>query len=83
MLRSIEDMKNVDVRTVAKEELVDMRQKSIPDMESISDMIDYILKEQINWYVHRRGNIAVENEYTEGKTINDVFGIMVASTLTV
>ncbi len=79
MLRSIEDMKNVDVRTVAKEDLVDMRQKSIPDTESISDVIDYILKEQINWYVHRRGNIAVENEYTEGKTINDVFGIMVAS----
>ena len=38
-----------------------------------------IVKENINWYVHRRGDIVVENSYTEGKTINDIFGIMVAS----
>ena len=76
---TIDDMKKVDVRTVAKEELVDMREKTIPEFDNVGELVDYIMKEQINWYVHRRGNIVIENVYTEGKTINDIFGIMVAS----
>lgn len=79
MFKTIQDMKNVDIKTVPKEELVDMRETTIPEFGDVSEMVGYILKEQINWYVHRRGNIVVQNVYTDGKTINDAFGVMIAS----
>lgn len=79
MPMTIEEMKSVDVRTVPKDQLVDMREQVLPDTDDVDEMLAYILNKKINWYVHRRGNIVVENEYMPGKTINDIFGIMVAS----
>ena len=76
---TIDEMKQVDVRTVPKEDLVDMRNITIPVFENKMDFVNFLLEENINWYVHRRGNIVIENTYTEGKTINDIFGVMIAS----
>ena len=76
---TIDEMKQIDVRTIPKDELVDMRKIILPEFDNISEFVEYIVKENINWYVHRRGDIVIENSYTEGKTINDIFGIMVAS----
>jgi len=76
---TLEEMRLVDVRTVPKSELFDMGELKLPEMKDTYEALDFLLSKHINWYVHKRGNIAIENVYTEGKTINDIFGIMIAS----
>ncbi|MCI9079615.1 MAG: hypothetical protein HFH68_11975 [Lachnospiraceae bacterium] len=74
-----EEMLNVDIRTVPLEELEDISCIQYIDSDNITDRVDNIKKQLNNLYVHRNGNVAVMNEYTEGKSINEVFGILVAA----
>lgn len=74
-----EEMLNVDIRTVPLEELEDISCIQYIDSDNIAERIDNIKKQLNNLYVHRNGNVAVMNEYTEGKSINEVFGILVAA----
>lgn len=74
-----EEMLNVDIRTVPLEELEDISDIQYIDSDNIAERIDNIKKQLNNLYVHRNGNVAVMNEYTEGKSINEVFGILVAA----
>lgn len=74
-----EEMLNVDIRTVPLEELEDISDIQYIDSDNIAERIDNIKKQLNNLYVHRNGNVVVMNEYTEGKSINEVFGILVAA----
>lgn len=74
-----EEMLNIDIRTVPLEELEDISCIQYIDSDNIAERIDNIKKQLNNLYVHRNGNVAVMNEYTEGKSINEVFGILVAA----
>ncbi len=74
-----EEMLNVDIRTVPLEELEDISCIQYIDSDNIAERIDNIKKQLNNLYIHRNGNVAVMNEYTEGKSINEVFGILVAA----
>ena len=74
-----EEMLNIDIRTVSLEELEDISCIQYIDSDNIAERIDNIKKQLNNLYVHRNGNVAVMNEYTEGKSINEVFGILVAA----
>lgn len=76
----LEEMKKVDIRTVAREDLVDMREVHIPETNNVEELVNYLLNNNINWYVHRRGEIVVQNKYSDEESINDIFGIMVSST---
>lgn len=77
---TLEEMKKVDCKTVVKEDLVDMRAINIPETNSVEELVNYLLNNNINWYVHRRGDIVVQNKYSDEESINDIFGIMVSST---
>ncbi len=74
-----EEMLSVDIRTVPLEELEDISGIQYIDSNNIADRIENIKKQLNNLYVHRHGKVAVMNEYTEGKSINEVFGILVAA----
>ncbi|MFG6329503.1 MAG: hypothetical protein K1W06_08570 [Lachnospiraceae bacterium] len=74
-----EEMLSVDIRTVPLEELEDISGIQYIDSNNIADRIENIKKQLNNLYVHRNGKVAVMNEYTEGKSINEVFGILVAA----
>lgn len=52
---TLEEMKKVDCKTVVKEDLVDMREINIPETNSVEELLNYLLNNNINWYVHRRG----------------------------
>lgn len=60
-----EEMLNVDIRTVPLEELEDISDIQYIDSDNIAERIDNIKKQLNNLYVHRNGNVAVMNEYTE------------------
>ncbi len=74
-----EEMLSIDIRTVPLEELEDISGIQYIDSNNIADRIENIKKQLNNLYVHRNGKVAVMNEYTEGKSINEVFGILVAA----
>ena len=43
------------------------------------EKVEHLKKQLGNLYVHKRGQVIVYNEYTEGRSINDVFGVLIAS----
>ncbi|MCD8014147.1 MAG: hypothetical protein LUG99_13410 [Lachnospiraceae bacterium] len=75
---TLNDTQNIDIRTVKKENLVDMRE--LERMEEKSpETVSEALENPVNWHIHRRGDVVIENSYTEGKSINDLFAVLVAS----
>lgn len=72
------DTQDMDIRTVKKENLVDMRELERME-EKNPKAVSEVLENPVNWRIHRRGDIVIENSYTEGKSINDLFAVLVAS----
>lgn len=77
---TFEEMKQIDVRTVDKNDVRDIRDITYGNSEDPAEIVQHLQKEIGNLYLHRRGDVLIYNEYTPGKTINDVFGILIAAT---
>ncbi|MCC8049336.1 MAG: hypothetical protein LIP10_01580 [Clostridiales bacterium] len=72
------DLSGIDIRNVKKEDLVDMRELEKKEKEN-PEAVRKELNNPQNWRLHRRGDVVIENSYTEGKTINELFAVLVAS----
>lgn len=72
------DTQDIDIRTVKKENLVDMRELERMEKKN-PEAVSEVLENPENWRIHRRGDVVIENSYTEGKSINDLFAVLVAS----
>ncbi|MCD8335880.1 MAG: hypothetical protein LUD18_01120 [Lachnospiraceae bacterium] len=77
-MMKFQDGKGIDVQMIEKDVLIDMRE--LEEMEKTNpELVSEMLKNPQNWRIHKRGDVIVENVYTEGKTINDLFGVLVMS----
>ena len=48
---TLEEMKKVDCKTVVKEDLVDMREINIPETNSVEELLNYLLNNNIVVYI--------------------------------
>lgn len=62
---SIEDMKNVDVRTVDRDSLVDVTQIKIDDSLPPKERAEEFLRQIKNPYCFRVGKVVVKNVYSD------------------
>lgn len=62
---SIEDMKNVDVRTVDRDSLVDINEIEIDDSLPPKERAAEFLRQIKNPYCFRVGNVVVKNIYSD------------------
>ena len=77
---TIEEMKNVDVRTVDPETLVDVHSVKISDDLGREDRLKEFIRQVKNPFCYRVGNVVVKNVYSQdGVTINERFEQMVRS----
>ena len=74
-----EEMMGVDIKTVQAEMLKDIGEVEYLETDDPVEKVEYLKKQLGNLYVHKRGQVIVFNEYTEGRSINDVFGVLIAS----
>lgn len=71
---SIEDMKNVDVRTVDRDSLVDVTQIVIDESLSKEERVAEYLRQVKNPYCFRVGDMVVKNVFSEdGVTLEERF----------
>ena len=71
---SIEEMKNVDVRTVNRETLVDASQIEIDDSLSKEERVAEFVRQVKNPYCFRVGNMVVKNVYSnDGVSLRERF----------
>lgn len=70
----LEEMKNVDIRTVDKSTLVDLNDVYIDTTLSVEDRIKSFIKQVKNPYVFKVGDIAVKVVYQDsGLSLKDRF----------
>lgn len=70
---TFEEMKRVDVRTVCRENLPDIRNVAVRKRNSAQDKIQDYLTETGNPYCFRVGDVVVKNTYAEdGPDLNDL-----------
>ena len=62
---SVEDMKNVDVRTVDRDSLVDVTQIKIDDSLPPKERAEEFLRQIKNPYCFRVGKVVVKNVYSD------------------
>lgn len=75
-----QQMKNVDIRTVNKEDLVDLNSIDIDDSIPVSDRIENFVRQIKNPYCFKVGDIAVKVVYKEnGPTFQQNFEEMLLS----
>lgn len=74
-----EEMLSVDIKTVQPETLKDIGEVEYMETDNPLEKVEHLKKQLGNLYVHKRGQVIVFNEYTEGRSINDVFGVLIAS----
>lgn len=75
-----EEMKLVDVRTVFREGLADIREVAIKRGRSVQDKMQDYLKETGNPYCFRVEDVVVKNIYTEdGPKLNDLLRKLILS----
>lgn len=75
-----EEMKLVDVRTVSREGLADIREVAVKRRKSVQDKMQDYLKETGNPYCFRVGDVVVKNIYTEdGPKLNDLLRKLILS----
>ena len=63
---TIEEMKNIDIRTVDPDTLVDITTIEIPDGLSKEERIKEFIRQVKNPYCFRIGKVVVKNVYNEG-----------------
>lgn len=70
----IEEMKNVDIRTVDPESLVDVSEISINDELSVEERMAEFVRQVKNPYCFRVGSVVVKNVYSnDGVSLRDCF----------
>ena len=70
---TFEEMKRVDVRTVPRENLSDIRKVAVRKQKSAQDKVRDYLAETGNPYCFRVGDVVVKNTYAEdGPDLNDL-----------
>lgn len=75
---TIEEMKNVDVRTVDPDTLVDVNSVRISDDLVREDRLKEFIRQVKNPFCYRVGNVVVKNVYSQdGVTIDERFEQMV------
>ena len=71
---TIEEMKDVDIRTVDPDSLVDVRRVQIPEELTGDERLKEFMRQVKNPFCYRVGNIVVKNVYSQdGVTINERF----------
>lgn len=71
---TIEEMKDVDIRTVDPDSLVDVRSVQIPEELTGDERLKEFMRQVKNPFCYRVGNIVVKNVYSQdGVTINERF----------
>lgn len=74
---SYEEMKKIDVRTIDKETVPELRTLKISSTEDIEVKKQEVLDQLDNVYIHRHGSYLVMNEYGGDISINDLFKSLV------
>ncbi|NSL04209.1 DUF6870 family protein [Blautia glucerasea] len=70
---TFEEMKRVDVRTVCRENLPDIRKVAVRKQKFAQDKVQNYLAETGNPYCFRVGDVVVKNTYAEdGPDLNDL-----------
>lgn len=70
----IEEMKNVDIRTVDPESLVDVSEISINDELPVEERVAEFVRKVKNPYCFRVGSVVVKNVYSnDGVSLRDRF----------
>ena len=71
---TVDEMKNVDIRTVDPDTLVDVRNVNIPEELTGKDRLEAFVKQVKNPFCYRVGDVVVKNVYSQdGISINDRF----------
>lgn len=79
---SLNEMRNVDVRTVDKSSLSDLRNIRIKRTAENKVDIEDLQSQTSNLYCYRVGDVVVEFDYAKnGRSVNDLFSLMVQASL--
>lgn len=79
---NLKSMKDVDIRTVDKSSLSELRDIKITKTSENQLDIENLQSQTSNFYCYRVGNIAVEFDYMKnGRSVNDLFSLMVQASL--
>lgn len=62
---SLEDMKNVDIRTVSRDDLIDIRDVKIDQELPKEERIKQFIKQIKNPYCFKVGNVVVKTEFAD------------------
>lgn len=75
---TVKEMKDVDIRTVDPDSLVDVNTIHIPEELTGDERMREFIHQIKNPFCYRVGNVVVKNVYSQdGVTINDRFGQLV------
>lgn len=64
MKRTVEDMKNVDIRTVDRDSLVDLNTVTIDESLPAEERLKSFVMQIRNPYVYKVGDVVVKNVYS-------------------
>lgn len=79
---SLNEMRNVDVRTVDKSSLSDLRNIRIKRTAENKVDIEDLQSQTSNLYCYRVGDVVVQFDYAKnGRSVNDLFSLMVQAGL--
>ncbi len=79
---SLNEMRNVDVRTVDKSSLSDLRNIRIKRTAENKVDIEDLQSQTSNLYCYRVGDVVVQFDYAKnGRSVNDLFSLMVQASL--
>lgn len=79
---NLKNMKDVDIRTVDKSSLSELRDIKIKRTAENQVDIGDLQKQTSNLYCYRVGEIVVEFDYANnGRSVNDLFSLMVQASL--
>ncbi|MGN0298067.1 MAG: DUF6870 family protein [Lachnospiraceae bacterium] len=79
---NLKSMKDVDIRTIDKSSLSELR--NIQIKKTAENQLDFndLQRQTQNFYCYRIGDIVVSFEYqNNGKSINDLFSLMLQTSL--
>jgi len=80
---NLENMKDVDIRTVDKSSLSELRDIKIKKTAENRLDVEDLQRQTPNFYCFRVGEIAVEFDYARnGRSVNDLFSLMFSEPVT-
>lgn len=79
---NLKDMKDVDIRTVDKSSLSELRDIKIKKTAANQLDVEDLHSQTPNFYLYRVGEVVVGFDYTNnGRSVNDLFSLMVQASL--